>query len=109
MKRSICLLFCGAILAGAGSAPAQSPPDPDTPTSTFNVKSFGAKGDGATDDFASITAAMAAAAENNATVFFPPGQYIISQTLRPSGSITLKGAGWRSAFIKGAALFNDTG
>ena len=44
----------------------------------YNVLSYGAKGDGTTDDAAAIQAALDAAIANlPATVYFPPGNYII--------------------------------
>lgn len=47
----------------------------------LNVRWFGARGDGATDDVAAIAAALAvAAALGGATVYFPPGTYIVSPT-----------------------------
>jgi hypothetical protein len=52
--------------------------------SGFSVRDFGAKGDGAADDTAAIQAAIDAAAERLATVFFPEGVYICSTLkLRP--------------------------
>jgi polygalacturonase len=47
----------------------------------FNVKDFGAKGDGANDDTAAIQAAIDAA--NDIPVFFPKGDYRITDTLHP--------------------------
>ena len=47
----------------------------------FNVKDFGAVGDGITDDTAAIQDAIAAVPETGGVIFFPPGNYIISQTL----------------------------
>jgi hypothetical protein len=51
----------------------------------YNVKNSdfagGAKGDGTTDDYAAITAAIAAATATGGVVYFPPGVYIVSQKL----------------------------
>ena len=44
---------------------------------TVSVKDFGAVGDGVTDD----TAAIQAALDAHANVFFPPGAYVITSTL----------------------------
>ncbi len=62
----------------------------------YSVKDYGAKGDGLTDDTAAIQAAFDAAATrnwgeqwpggsyytSNATVFFPNGKYLVSDTIR---------------------------
>lgn len=53
----------------------------------YNVKKYGAKGDGSTDDTSSIRAAMSEAFRDrrnggtNATVYFPSGTYIVTDTL----------------------------
>lgn len=53
----------------------------------YNVKKYGAKGDGSTDDTAAIRAAMADAFRDkrnggtNATVYFPSGVYLVTDTL----------------------------
>jgi hypothetical protein len=74
-------------------------------TDVFNVKDFGAKGDGVTDDLAAIHAAVAAAQGGElvpgagvvgATVYFPPGEYRISDTIivdRFSGTFQGSGTG----------------
>jgi hypothetical protein len=67
----------------------------------YNVKSpaFGALGDGATDDFAAIQAAITAA--SNATggiVFFPVGDYRISQALQLPSQVNLLGVSANTAF-----------
>jgi hypothetical protein len=47
-----------------------------------NVKDFGAKGDGVTDDYAAIMAAFNWTVSNfRGTLFFPPGTYLVSQSL----------------------------
>jgi hypothetical protein len=49
---------------------------------TFNVRDFGAKGDGLTDDSAAIHAALAAGSSHpNSTIYFPAGNYLISQPM----------------------------
>jgi hypothetical protein len=76
----------------------------------YNVKNpdfaGGAKGDGTTDDFAAITAAIAAATSaphtTGGVVYFPPGIYIISQALlgQPKKCNVLVGANRDSTIIK---------
>jgi len=51
----------------------------DKSTLHINVKDFGAKGDGVTDDYASITAAITAAAGK--TLIFPSGTYSVTKTI----------------------------
>ncbi len=65
----------------------------------FSVKDYGAKGDGVTDDTAAIQATFDVAATknwgeqwpggsyytSNATVFFPCGKYLVSDTIRLNG------------------------
>lgn len=49
--------------------------------SIFDVRVYGAKGDGTTDDTTAIQNAMNAAKPTGATVWFPPGTYLISSPL----------------------------
>lgn len=58
------------------------------PRPRIDVTAYGAKGDGVTDDTAAIQAAITAACNspNHPTVFFPEGQYIVSQPQNPSTS-----------------------
>lgn len=73
----------------------------------INVKSstYGAVGDGVTDDTAAIQAAIdAAEAASSGTVFFPPGDYLISSPLiMDSGYVTLDGGNFAKI------TFNDAG
>jgi hypothetical protein len=59
----------------------------------FNVKWFGAAGDGATDDTSPINAAIRAASSRQATLFFPPGTYMVSAGLRASSRLRIQGSG----------------
>jgi hypothetical protein len=69
----------------------------------YNVKdpayAGGAAGDGVTDDTAAIQAAIddITAANNAATLYFPPGVYLISDTLLVGGfsRLTIQGSGSR--------------
>lgn len=65
-----------------------------------NVRNFGAKADGKTDDTKAITAAIAAAP--GGTVYFPPGIYVVSQTLALRAGSTYRGSNANSSVIKQA-------
>jgi parallel beta-helix repeat protein len=70
---------------------------------TISVKDFGAVGDGTTDDTAAIQAALDAASEYS-TVFFPSGNYIISDELViPTANLLITGRARITA--KAAAQF----
>jgi polygalacturonase len=55
---------------------------PDRLADTKNVKDFGARGNGSTDDTAAIQAAITAAHNSGGIVFFPPGNYRVTSTVR---------------------------
>ncbi|KWX71621.1 hypothetical protein AMQ84_27250 [Paenibacillus riograndensis] len=60
----------------------------------YNVKEYGAVGDGVTDDTAAINSAIAAALANGGgQVFFPPGEYVISQTIFVPAKVNIVGSG----------------
>lgn len=46
----------------------------------FNVKDYGAIGDGSTDDTAAIQSAITASVQGS-TIYFPPGTYLVSNTI----------------------------
>jgi hypothetical protein len=95
---------------------------PDRLTDIINVKDFGAGGDGSANDTAAIKAAIAAAAikgtaragmsRTGGTVYFPAGQYRVTETLfppnTPSGTtqVNLIGAGKTCCALMGE-LPND--
>ncbi len=67
----------------------------------YNVKDYGATGNGTTDDYASITAAIAAAGATGGIVFFPYGTYGIKTYLQPNyDNISLIGQSYGSVIIK---------
>lgn len=66
-----------------------------------NVKNFGAKGNGKDDDTRAIRAAIAAA-PLGATVWFPPGTYVVSQTLALRAGCTYRGSNPNLSVIKQA-------
>ena len=62
-----------------------------------NVKTYGAKGDGVTDDSAAIIAALTQgrtpkfSIDDPTVVYLPPGNYLVSQTVRISPAIAFGG------------------
>lgn len=76
----------------------------------FNVKNYGALGDGSNDDTAEIQAAIDAAeaaadAKGGAIVYFPAGEYLVSDTLTvQTDAVKLMGAGAASY----TAILSDT-
>lgn len=80
--------------------------DAATDLGWFNVREYGAVGDGATNDSAAFTSTYnAALAGGGGTVYFPPGQYLMSsatsanQTAGIVGSVILQGCGDNSEII----------
>jgi pectate lyase-like protein len=63
-------LFIILLLVGAHSARANTP---------LSVTSYGATGDGSTDDTQAIRSALAAAASQGKSLYFPPGNYLCNQ------------------------------
>jgi autotransporter-associated beta strand protein len=62
-------------------------------TNLYVAATFGATGDGTTDDTAAIQSALNAAGNNGGgIVYLPAGQYHLSNTLRVSGGVELRGA-----------------
>ncbi len=71
--------------------------------STFSVKSYGATGNSVADDTAAITATISAAgiyalnaSHRYATIYFPPGIYMVSMGFRPPSNVCFMGAGTSS-------------
>jgi glucan 1,3-beta-glucosidase len=85
-----------------------------------NVKTFGAKGDGVTDDTAAINAAITSGNRcgspsscpgttiTPATVYFPPGTYLISSPIIDFYYTQIIGDPNDMPIIKGAASFPTT-
>ncbi|MCP3812050.1 hypothetical protein NLX62_06905, partial [Mycobacteriaceae bacterium Msp059] len=73
--------------------------------SLIDVKSHGATGDGTTDDHAAVMAAIRAAVDaGGGTVFFPAGEYALSDSIGNGADgfagICLLGAGERAARLR---------
>jgi parallel beta-helix repeat protein len=86
-----------AVLAVAAGATGDVSGQPAAPsTGVVNVRDFRATGDGVTDDTAAIRQALAAALRSKGTMYFPPGTYLISDTLMVTDTVAFVGSGWGS-------------
>ncbi|CAM4411535.1 right-handed parallel beta-helix repeat-containing protein [Paenibacillus tarimensis] len=76
--------------------------NPEAPSPGWlNVKDFGARGDGSTDDLEAIARAAGKAAEvSGGVVYFPPGEYVITDTLMITRPMKLAGAGKDASVIR---------
>jgi hypothetical protein len=70
---------------------------------TTDVGQFGAKGDGATDDTEALQDALDSAATSGLELLFPPGTFLISDTLRIPSNTRMRGAGIDITIIKMAS------
>ncbi len=75
------------------------------PDAQVNVADFGATGNGVTNDYQAIADAIASLNGTNGFVYFPPGEYLIEETLYLPDSCILKGAGSEETTL----LFNMGG
>jgi hypothetical protein len=57
---------------------------------TVDVTVYGAKGDNSTDDYAAIMSAIAACPAGG-IVYFPPGTYLVTNTITIPANVTLRG------------------
>jgi hypothetical protein len=87
-----------AAAAVAASSPRPAGADPLIAHYT-SVQAFGAKGDGLANDTHAIQAAIAAAPAGG-TVWFPPGTYMVSKTLKLRPGTTYRGSNPESSVIR---------
>jgi glucan 1,3-beta-glucosidase len=72
-----------------------------TTAQVINIKEHSVAGDGVKDDTAAIQAVITSAAANNQLVFFPYGNYLITDTIKvPKGS-RLVGEAWSQLMASG--------
>lgn len=75
----------------------------------LNVRDFGALGDGTTNDTAAIQACLAAVPDGGGEVFFPPGQYLVTDNLLIERSHTkVYGAGSRLSQLYGPTTWTPS-
>ena len=91
--RSLAFGIAMATLTNATGVSSQPPP---STAGVASIRDFGAVGDGVADDTGAIKQALASALRSRGTVYFPPGTYLISDTLTVTDTVTLTGAGWGS-------------
>jgi parallel beta-helix repeat protein len=85
------------IVAVAAGATGHVSGQPAAPSSgVANVRDFRATGDGVTDDTAAVKQALAAALRARGTIYFPPGTYLIGETLTVTDTVAFVGSGWGS-------------
>jgi hypothetical protein len=90
--------FLGSLAAAVALAatPAAAPTmlgDLATRGPWSDVRAFGARGDGVADDTGAIRSAIAFAARRHAVVYFAPGSYRITGSLKLPPNVTLLGVG----------------
>ncbi|QBQ99261.1 glycosyl hydrolase family 28-related protein [Paraburkholderia pallida] len=76
-------------------------------TGTISVKQFGATGNGTTDDTASIQAALTALGAG-ASLYVPPGTYLLSSTLTGLSNQQILGAGPNQTIFQRTGNYGDT-
>ena len=82
-------------MAGFGTATAAPPPL--AAGGWIDVQQNGARGDGQTDDTAALQRVLD---EHSAgVIYFPPGAYVISRTLRMRWPLALVGDGARATYL----------
>lgn len=79
-------------------------PSSNSAGGVFNVKDFGALGDNSNDDTTAIqTAVNSASAVTSGTVFFPPGNYVVTSTITVPNGVRLLGSGVDGTLLNGGA------
>lgn len=78
-------------------------PSPSPPR-VFSVKDYGAVGDGVANGFSAIGRAMATAVREGGDVRFPPGTYVIDETLRVPEGVMLSGSSRQNTVILGVGF-----
>ena len=74
------------------------------PAPWCDVKAFGAQGDGVTDDTPAIRAAHAYLPSAGGTIFFPPGNYVVTSTITISKpNVRMMGSGRRQRIATNSA------
>ena len=74
----------------------------DAPVRVFRARDFGAVGDGVSNDLEALNKAIAAAKEaGGGEVYLAPGTYLVDQSLRLPGGVSLRGSERSNTIIKG--------
>lgn len=102
MLRALRLLASGLLLVPGKVVPP--PTGGGAGGVTLSVKSYGAKGDGTTDDTSAINAALTAGATLQGTVYFPKGNYVVTDTLVVPGSLGMQIRGDGNGYPNGSMI-----
>jgi hypothetical protein len=74
------------------------------PVGSVSVKTDGAVGDGVTDDTSAIQNCISA----NTSIYFPPGNYLVTGLINIPSGRTIQGAGmWYTTLVGSPALYNQ--
>ena len=84
------VIYAADIVASA-AAPASVALDSQPLDMVVNVKDYGALGNNTTDDYAAITRAISGC-PTGGVVYFPPGQYVVTDTIAIPANITIRGS-----------------
>lgn len=82
----------GLVTSVAGIKPSNGKRAVGQDELVFNIKNYGAMGDGSTDDTAAINATFTAAPAGS-SIFFPPGNYLVSGPINVTKTLTVHGPG----------------
>lgn len=78
------------------------------PAGSLSVRDFGAGGRGETDDTDALRRCVTEAQKKGATVWVPPGDYILTGDIVVSTGVTIQGAGmWHTTFVGDEKLYGD--
>jgi glucan 1,3-beta-glucosidase len=93
-----------ALMDGSKVFERSKPQYENVPVSSFvSVKSQGAKGDGVTDDTAALQSIFDAATPDQ-IIYFDHGAYVVSDTVRVPGNISITGEIWPLIMVQGSAF-----
>jgi hypothetical protein len=83
-------------------------PPVKAPANALSLMDFGAGGTGEADDTMALRNCIAAAREQQKTVWVPPGTYKLAGDILCESGLTIQGAGmWHTTFVGDADLYNQ--
>lgn len=85
------------------------PPPLSAPLNSLSIMAFGAGGAGLTDDTAALISCVAAANAQHASVWMPPGTYMIAGVLDIPSNMTIQGAGmWYTTLVGNPVQYTNS-